>query len=243
MWAFFFFFFFFFMTILTGCHTGPSARQEITDRTLASMKHQLDSIERRQRNLETHIEKMHGRKINHETGTASASQPIPIIVPQKTPVKTPDVSLQRAPMVETNRFPKKGKTHKEENKFLGPKELISSAESKIVEKEYGEALLYIHDINKYFPNFDDKGRRYLIEAVAYINLQDYKKALLPLRKFYQKYPNGIFLQRAKFYEAQAYEGLEDEKHAYEIYSEIVGMDPYTVYGESSKNAMKRIKNE
>ncbi len=240
---------FLYVFLLVSCSSTKKTDDVIMNKTLTSIKNQLTSMEARQKTLEVNLETL---KKNMKSGIF-LDNPVPLDSTQSETdsLKIPPVDIQKSPMLETNNFSKNLDKKSEEKKqseyisknLLKPQELISIAESKIISMEYGESLLKVQELNKYFPNFQDFGRRYLIEAADRIYLKEYDLALTTLNLFYQKYPNSKFTQRAKFYEAQANEGMKKKEKAYDIYSEIVEIDPYSIYAETSKAAMKRIKNE
>lgn len=162
--------------------------------------------------------------------------------PHKTML--PDFTYGRTGFSETSEdlrtLPLSSKRKNEE--AVGPKELLANAELKIRKSDFKMGLIQLDEFKKNFPNFDDKGRSFLLSAEAWINLREFNNALPEIRSFYLKYPTSPELAYAKLLEAQAFEGNESFEKAANLYNEVIYLSPQSKYAKSARESMQRMRD-
>lgn len=128
------------------------------------------------------------------------------------------------------------------NEPIGPAQLIADAEIKLRQAQYGEAIISLNNMKKNYPNYDDKGKSFILSSEAWLRLGEYNNVFNELRTFYIKYPNNPDLSHAKLIEGETYEKLNSKSKAAQLYQEVITLSPQSTDAQSARDGMLRMRD-
>lgn len=123
-----------------------------------------------------------------------------------------------------------------------PQQMLTSAEKKMKDAQYSEALNTLSLVKKNFPNFQDDGRVAILSSEAWLRLGQYNNVLQELQNFYQKNPNSPNLAHAKLLEALSFEMLNSKAKAAQLYQEVIALSPQSMLAQNAREGMLRMRD-
>ncbi|RDB36297.1 MAG: outer membrane protein assembly factor BamD [Spirobacillus cienkowskii] len=123
-----------------------------------------------------------------------------------------------------------------------PQQMLTSAEKKMKDAQYSEALNTLSLVKKNFPNFQDDGRVSILSSEAWLRLGQYNNVLQELQSFYQKNPNSPNLAHAKLLEGLSFEMLNSKAKAAQLYQEVISLSPQSMLAQNAREAMLRMRD-